>query len=86
MKITLLVFCIIVLICVILPYLYLLYTRNRADWIIAGKKSASTSQLDKYIWTLTASTMSGGGFQVEEDIYRIDKLCEIRNDWIRQHS
>ena len=84
MKITLLFLGFAVFIGIVLPYLCLVYTRIIADWIIAGKKPSGPNQLNRYIWTLRTSSRLLFGVQQIRDIYRMDKLRDIRNDLYKQ--
>jgi len=85
MKIILIVLFIVVVICVILPYLCLRYTRNKADLIIVLKKPASSARMNKYIRVLTVSSILLFGLQSERDRYRIDRLRDIRNALDSRH-
>lgn len=86
MKITLLVLCIIVLVGVILPYLCLLYTRNKIDWIIIFKRPARPAQMNRYIRVLELSSNLLFGLQQELDIYRIDKLRDMLKEMQQPHG
>jgi len=86
MKISLILLCLVVVIGVFLPYLCLRYTRNKADLIILLKKPPGPAQLNRYIRLLTVSSILLFGLQSERDRYRIDKLRDIRNQWINEHS